>query len=120
MKTRRGNVYWFVLFAVQFVSPCIAANSIYETLLEKGLALSPQETVKLPPPILRDGMTAAQQKQAIEAMLAGKYNWESFARKSLVAPFLLRINDEGRESGQVGRRVDLYFITYGSLDAMRR
>ena len=119
MKTRRGNVYWFVLLAVQFVSPCSAANSIYETLLEKGLALSPQETVKLPPPILRDGMTAAQQKQTIEVMLAGKYNWESFARKSLVAPFLLRINDEGRESGQVGRRVDLYFITYGSLDAMR-
>src|SRR4051812_16621252 len=113
MKRRHGNVFLFVLLAMQPVSPCIAANSIYDALVEKGVALSPQETIKLPPPVLKDGMTAIQQEQAIEAALAGKYNWESFTRKSLVAPFLLRINDEGREAGQIGRRVDLYFITYG-------
>ncbi len=119
MKRRNDNVYWFVLLSVQLVSPCIAANAIYDALVDKGLALSPRETVKLPAPVLADGMTSAQQKQTIEDLVAGKYNWESFTRKSLVAPFLLRINDEGRESGQVGRRVDLYFITYGSLDSMR-
>jgi hypothetical protein len=119
MKRLHGNVCWFVLFAALLGTPCLAANPIYEALIEKGLAISPQETVKLPPPVLADGMTTAQQKQAIEAVLAKKYNWESFTRKSLVAPFVLRINDEGRESGQVGRRVDLYFITYGSLDSMR-
>jgi hypothetical protein len=119
MKSRSGISCWIILLALQFATPCTAANPIYQALVEKGLALSPQETVKLPPPVLTDGMTSAQQKAAIETLLAGKYEWGTFARKALVAPFLLRINDEGREAGQVGRRVDLYFITYGSLDSMR-
>ena len=41
-----------------------------------------------------------------------------FTRKSVVSPFLLKISDEGRDAGKVGRRVDLYFVAYGSLSKL--
>jgi hypothetical protein len=84
-------------------------------LVSKGIELSPQETIKLPSSVLGDGLDQTRQQQAIEAILTGKYNWETFTRKSLVAPFLLKIYDEAGESGKIGRRVDLYFVAYGSL-----
>ncbi len=118
MVTRKSTIYRLFLLGMLLARPCAAANPIYESLVEKGLELSTQETIKLPPPVLLDGMAQAQRKHAIESLLAGKYDWESFTRKALVAPFLLKINDDGRDSGHVGRRVDLYFITYGSLGAM--
>ena len=63
-------------------------------------------------------MDAAKQRQAIEALVAGKYDWETFTRKAVVSPFLLKITDDGRESGRIGRHVDLYFVAYGSLTAL--
>jgi hypothetical protein len=98
--------------------PCVAANKIYEALVEHGVTLSPQETISLPKPILADGLDAAQQQHAIEGVLAGRYDWESFTRKAVVSPFLLKISDEGRDAGKIGRRVDLYFVAYGSLNKL--
>lgn len=98
---------------------CAAANDVYETLVSKGIALSPQEMVKLPQPVLADGLNSMQQRQAIESLLAGRYEWDEFARKSVVSPLLLKIGDGERDSGQISRRVDLYFIAYGKLKALR-
>ena len=98
--------------------PVPAANAIYDALVEQGLEVSPQETIKLPQPALDDGLEHAQQQSAIEPLLAGKYDWETFTRKSVVSPLLLKITDEGRDSGRVGRRVDLYFVAYGSLTSV--
>ena len=68
--------------------------------------------------MLGDGWDAAKQRQAIESAVAGRYDWDAFTRKSVVSPFLLKITDEGRDSGRVGRRVDLYFVAYGALDTL--
>jgi hypothetical protein len=94
----------------------IAAESIYDALIQQGVELSADETTKLPPPVLPDGLDAAAQRQAIESALAGRYEWDQFTRKSVVSPLLLKIDDPDRESGQVSRRVDLYFVAYGELD----
>ena len=56
--------------------------------------------------------TAEKQRQAIESLLAGRYEWDEFTRKSVVSPLLLKIGDGERASGQIGRRVDLYFVAY--------
>ncbi len=94
----------------------IAAESIYDALIQQGVELSADETTKLPPPLLADGLAAAAQRQAIESLLAGRYEWDQFTRKSVVSPLLLKIDDLDRESGQVSRRADLYFVAYGKLD----
>jgi hypothetical protein len=98
---------------------CLAAGDIYQTLVEQGVSLGGQETIKLPQPVLADGLDAAQQRQAIEALLAGRYDWDAFTRKSVVSPLLLKIGDGEPKAGQVSRRVDLYFIAYGELDLLR-
>jgi hypothetical protein len=97
----------------------LAANDIYEQLVGQGIALSAQESIKLPKSVLDDGLDGGQQRKVIETLLAGRYEWNEFARKSVVSPLLLKIGDGERESGQVSRRVDLYFIAYGSLDLLR-
>ena len=108
-------IFEAICIAALLVAPCSAANLIYEGLVDKGLEISSQEMIKLPPPLLKDGLDQSQQQRAIEAILAGKYDWETFTRKSLVGPFVLKIDDESRKSGRIGRRVDLYFVAYGSL-----
>lgn len=98
---------------------CLAAGEIYQALLEQGVAVGDQETIKLPPPVLADGLAGPAQRQAIEALLAGRYEWGEFARKSVVSPLLLKIDDGEPAAGQVSRRVDLYFIAYGELELLR-
>jgi hypothetical protein len=110
--------FLLILLAAFLARQCFAGNAIYDALVQRGLALSPQETIKLPVPILNDGLDAAKQQQAIETLLAGKYDWETFTRKAVVSPLLLKIIGDNHESGGVGRRVDLYFVAYGSLEAL--
>ncbi|HVT27867.1 MAG TPA: hypothetical protein VHE81_07610 [Lacipirellulaceae bacterium] len=97
---------------------CAASNAVYDALVGRGVQLSPHDTLQLPKPALPDGMYAQQQRQTIEALIAGRYDWDTFARESVVSPFLLKISDKTAETGPVVRKVDLYFVAYGSLNTI--
>lgn len=118
MSAATGRISVILVVAWLSADLCLAANDIYTTLTQQGISLSADETVTLPPPILVDGLDGVQQRQVIESMLAGRYEWDEFVRKSVVGPLLLKIDDGGREAGRLGRRVDLYFIAYGKLDVL--
>jgi hypothetical protein len=118
-------VQWLcgVLMVISLVSSARAAqgeNEAYDFLVERGFQIGPQESIKLPKPVLGDGLSSAQQRQAMESLLAGRYDWDTFTRKSVVSPFLLKISEGEPETGQVGRRVDLYFVAYGDLHSLAR
>jgi hypothetical protein len=98
---------------------CTAANPIYDELVGPGITIAPQETLKLPKPALEDGLAPAQQRQVIESLLAGRYDWDTFTRKSIVSPFILKISEGSAESGPIIRRVDIYLIGYGKFDLLR-
>jgi hypothetical protein len=108
----------FVMISAVAAPVLAADNEIFNLLVERGLEIGTQETIKLPRPVLADGWDAARQRPAIESLLAGRYDWETFTRKSFVSPFLLRISAGEPDSGQVGRRVDLYFVAYGELGSL--
>lgn len=93
---------------------CPAANPLYEALRSAGIEIAPNEVLRLPEPTLADGLTAAQQRQAIEALLGGRYSWGEFTRRAVVAPLLLKISDRANAES-IGRRVDLWFVAYGDL-----
>lgn len=103
-----------------FAPPCLAENDVYKALLSNGVAIAPQHAIKLPPPVVADGLDAAAQRRAITQLISDRYDWETFSRRSVVSPFLLKIEDGSRVTGQIGRRVDLYFVAYGSFDKLRR
>ena len=77
----------------------LASNEFYEALIQKGVELTPDETIKLPRPVLGDGMDQLHQQRGIESILGGKYDWETFTRKAVVGPFVLKITDDGRSRG---------------------
>jgi hypothetical protein len=119
MRFAIRRLHWLLLLALLPAGSSLAANEIYDSLVSQGITLSPKETVKLPQPILADGLSGSQQRQAIEALLAGRYEWDEFSRKSVVSPLLLKVGDGERDAGPTSRRVDLYFIAYGTLEVLR-
>jgi hypothetical protein len=48
-------------------------------------------------------------------LIAGRYDWDTFIRKSVVSPLVLKISGGEGESNHVGRQVDLYFVVYAPL-----
>ena len=75
--------------------------------------------VEIPSPIFADDLSL-DEETAILKEAAGKYPLERFAKDSIVAPFTLTRESIKNASGQrIGHRVDLGFIAYGSLNAIR-
>src|SRR5262249_18616447 len=116
------RLWWIAVacvFAITPANPSNAANAIYDALVGPGVKVSPQETLHLPKLVLADNLAPAQQRQVIESLLAGKYDWDTFTRKSVVSPFILKISEGAAESGPIIRRVDIYLVAFGSLDLLK-
>ncbi len=95
-----------------------AANPIFKGLLDPGLVVGPDVRVKFPPPVMADGLTAAQQKAVIEKVIGTDYPYAEFTRKSVVAPNLIRIGDaKPSDPAAPARTVDVYFVAYGDFAA---
>ena len=108
-----------VLWIVTCWTNCgLAQNVIFEQLVSRGVECSPTETLRLPAPALQPGLNAADQRRALESLLNGRYAWAEFTRRAVVAPFLLKISGDEAGKRQVGRRVDLWFVAYGSLQML--
>lgn len=76
-------------------------------------------SVKLPFPTFSDAMTPTEEKTAL-THVAGKYPFSRFSKDSIVAPFTLSRDSIKNDAGKrIGHRVDLWFIAYGSLEAIR-
>jgi hypothetical protein len=116
--TRRRGILLLTIAGLFPVGECCARNEIFDALISQGVTVGPEETITLPPPLLRDGLSAAAKRQAIEQLIADRYSWERFTRQSVVSPFMLKIEDSERAAGRTGRRVDIYFVAYGSLDKL--
>jgi hypothetical protein len=114
-----GLLILLILSTIGRTASCSAANPIYDALTGSGVKISAQDTLQLPKPALPDGLTPQQSRQTIETLLAGKYDWETFTRKAVVSPFLLKISEGTAESGPIVRRIDLYFVAYGALDSLK-
>ncbi len=93
-------------------------NELLRTLRTAGVPIADGQIVRLPEPTLADGMTAAAQRQQIEAIAEGRNSWEDLTRRSVVAPFILKTSQDGSQQPGIARRVDLWFVAYGSLDTM--
>ncbi len=95
-----------------------AANPILKELLGPGLVVAPGLRVKFAPPIMADGLTAAQQRAVIDKVIGTDYTFAEFTRKSVVAPNITRIGD-ATPSDPVApaRTVDVYFVAHGDFAA---
>jgi hypothetical protein len=97
-------------------------NPILETLLKKGVTFDQFGTRRLRPPTLADGLNAAQQQAAIEAVLALKrgpaLTFAKFARfegTGVNAPYVMVIDEPKYGQGVPGHSIDLWFVVRGAL-----
>jgi hypothetical protein len=99
----------------------VAEIPLFESLVGKGVQTAQGPALLLPAPSIADGMSAAEQQTAIEAVAKPNHTAESLLRKSVVAPFILKITDDeaSKAVGGAGRRVDLWFVVYGDLRRLR-
>jgi hypothetical protein len=93
------------------VSCPAAENPVFAQLSTAGIE-SGGTSVALAPPVLADGLSADQQRQALEKIADANHPLEGLLRKSVVSPFVLNIADVPNSSL---RRVDLYFVIYADL-----
>jgi hypothetical protein len=115
---KQWAVFVLVTIAIVPASLCRGENPVYDELMRHGVPISAKEVVRLPPPTLADGLTAAQQRQAVEAITDGTHTWEDLTRRSVVAPFVFKIRRDESEQGRFGRRVDLWFVAYGKMSTL--
>jgi hypothetical protein len=95
-----------------------AQNPLYKSLLDPGLVVGPELRVKLPRPLMADGLAAAKQKAVINELIDGDYSFDEFVRKSQVAPHILRIREaQPSDPKSPSRGIDTYFVAYVDLKA---
>jgi hypothetical protein len=93
-------------------------NTIFEDLVKKGIEINGPTLCKLPPPLMADGLDAAGQKRALAQAADDHHPVDALLRKSVVAPFVLKITDADTAAGEAKttKRVNLFFIMYADLN----
>jgi hypothetical protein len=108
-----------LLVVLSVALPSRGENPVFTEILEKGLKMSDDTVVKLPSPILADGLDAAGQKAAIEAADA-RSSFEELVKKSYYTPVVVKVRTVKAPEGEgpAVRTVDLWFVAHGNWDVM--
>ena len=89
-------------------------NPLLKELTKEGIDIGTKARAVLPAPTMADGLSAAEQKKALDELVKGSYELDDFTRKSVVAPYILRIRDIKPFDPQApARGVDFWFVAYG-------
>lgn len=95
-------------------------NSLFKELLDKGVAVTDKQSLKLPAPSMADGLDKAGQMQVIKKLAGEDYPLEELLRNSIVAPHIYRFRDFDAEAADArGRGVDLWFVAFGNLELLQ-
>ena len=99
------------------VSSAAAEDLLLAEMLHNGVPMESGATMQVPPPTLPDGLSSADQQKVLAALADERHPVEALLRKSVVAPFVLKITDDPAAAGQTSRvcHVDLWFVAYADL-----
>src|SRR5262245_6121557 len=93
------------------------ANPLYRELRSPGLVIRRDLRTELPAPTMPDGLMPAEQTAVIKKLIGSTYTLDEYTRKSVVAPYSLRLRDIKTSDPKVpARGVDVYFIAHGDFD----
>ena len=120
-RNRQRNRVRLVCFA-SFVVLCVsqptahAQNPLVDDLLNEGVTTAEGTKVRLPQPMLTDGMTAEAQRDALAETAKAK-RADLFYSGTVTSPFSFSIKavDKLPNKSQV-RQIDVLFIAKGSID----
>ena len=93
-------------------------NPIFTELTQEGLKMPDGTVVKLPPPILADGLDAAAQQEAIMKFVPKDCTFDDFVTDDKYAPFGLTIPPIKGKPGYVLRVINAGFVARGKWDVL--
>jgi hypothetical protein len=110
-----------LLLGLLCVNPGILAeevkNPLFDDWVKEGIRIPNGPLVKLPAPLLRPGQ-ATKIDEALLEKAADRVPLELFLKRSVAAPFFLRINSiENDDQQRCGQMISLRFVAYGKLTA---
>ncbi|MEN6458754.1 MAG: hypothetical protein ABFC63_07465 [Thermoguttaceae bacterium] len=90
-------------------------NPVFKELLDRGIAVSDGTSLRLPPPILADGLDAAAQRAALDRAADARSSAADLLRKSSFAPVVVKIRTVKRPKGEgpAVRAIDVWFVAHG-------
>ena len=108
------------LIALAAAAGPTAQNPLFQELLKKGVKMSDGTLVKLPPPILADGLDAAAQQAALAKVADARSPVKELVAKSYYAPVVVKVRTVKQSEGEgpAVRAVDLWFTAHGDWNKL--
>ena len=96
--------------------PVHKANPVYADAIRAGFHAH-GATIRLPVPILKDGLDADQQHATLLKLAGSERALADLLRDSVTAPFLLKVRDQKTTDATI-RIVDLWFVVRSDLESL--
>ena len=95
-------------------------NPVLDELLHKGVKMSDGSMVKLPPPIMADGLDAAGQRAALSKLADTPGGVDQLVAKSYYAPVVVKVRTVKRpeDEGPARRSIDMWFVAHGDWNTL--
>jgi len=93
---------------------------LFQELIDRGVAMSDGSSVKLPPPIVPDGLDAAGQREALAKAADARNSVEQILKKGYYAPVIVkpRTVKSAKDEGPSVRALDFWFVVHGDWDTL--
>jgi hypothetical protein len=113
-----------VLVALISADAPAAETPIFSELVEKGIKTSDGSMVKLPPPIMANGLDAAGQRAAMDKALGNndrRYLAKELVAKSFYAPVVVKVHNVKPPEGEgpAVRAIDTWFVAHGDWNTLK-
>jgi len=115
--------FQILMVAVSAGGPAATENTLLTELVTKGVVMPDKLAVKLPEPLMTEGMNAAQQAEVLKQVAAQdkslRGNVKLFLDKSSGAPICLKLaRMPSKQGSDLIRTVDVCFVVYGDWDVL--
>jgi hypothetical protein len=110
-----------LLLAVVSAAPSSASeNPVFKDLISKGVAMSDGASVKLPPPVLADGLDAIQQTSALAKAAGAHGTVADLVKTSYYAPVVVKVRTTKQSEGEgpAVRTLDVWFVAHGDWNVL--
>jgi hypothetical protein len=121
IRMRTSNFIWLIGIAAALANSTASiaqtTNPIFEKISKEGIVTADGSVATVPAPVMADGLSAADQKKAIDSISEGNKNFQTLTNKGVNAPYILKISDVKPAKGESKtiRLVEFYFVIHADM-----
>lgn len=113
-----SSIAFHVLTLMISAAPAAAENPLLKELVTQGVTMPDEQVVPLPPPLMREGLTADQEAEVLK-QAAGRAGVLAFTGTGFRAPVTVKLEEiPSMHDGDLIRTVKICFVVYGDWDVL--